>query len=212
MYTIYIYILDTLADWEIGHISAELHSKRFFKKDAKDIAVKTVGCSKEAIKTMGGMSIIPDCQIDDIEVSENSFLILPGADTWGDSKQGAILHKAEEFLSKGYTVCAICGATVALANLGLLNNRPHTSNGAGFLEMFAPGNYTGSKYYVDAPAVVDNNLITASCTGGLYWAKCILEKLEVFKEDSINAWFNYFSTGKAEYFFALMQSVSDDRK
>ena len=34
MYTIYVYVLDTLADWEIGYVTAELHSGRFFKKDA----------------------------------------------------------------------------------------------------------------------------------------------------------------------------------
>ncbi len=32
MYTIYVYVLDTLADWEIGYVTAELHSGRFFKK------------------------------------------------------------------------------------------------------------------------------------------------------------------------------------
>lgn len=32
MFTVYIYTLDTLADWELGYITAELNSKRFFKK------------------------------------------------------------------------------------------------------------------------------------------------------------------------------------
>jgi hypothetical protein len=35
MQTIYIYVLDTLADWEIGYLTSELNSGRFFKKDAK---------------------------------------------------------------------------------------------------------------------------------------------------------------------------------
>ena len=32
MFTVYVYVLDTLADWEIGHVTAELHSKRFFQE------------------------------------------------------------------------------------------------------------------------------------------------------------------------------------
>ncbi len=80
--TIYIYILDSLADWEIGYAIAELNSGRFFKKNAKQISLKTVSHSKTPIITMGGMTIVPDCSIDDIIVSQATMLLLPGADTW----------------------------------------------------------------------------------------------------------------------------------
>ena len=33
MFTVYIYVLDTLADWELGYVTAELNSRRFFKRD-----------------------------------------------------------------------------------------------------------------------------------------------------------------------------------
>lgn len=39
MYTIYIYVLDTLADWELGHITSELNSARFFKNSKEHIAI-----------------------------------------------------------------------------------------------------------------------------------------------------------------------------
>ena len=206
MITIYIYLLSTLADWEIAPISAELNSKRFFKADAPQVVVKTVAVSKEPVKTMGGLTIVPDCTIDEIELSEKTVLLLPGADTWAESQNAQIIQKASALLSKGGTVCAICGATVALANAGVLNDRPHTSNGAGFLEMFCPS-YKGQKFYVDQPAVRDGNLITGSATGSLMWAKLIIEKLGVFSPQTLEAWHAYFSTGKPEHFFALMQSV-----
>ncbi len=82
MFTVYVYTLDTLADWELGYVTAELNSKRFFKKDAPGIAVKMVGISKEPIKTMGGLTILPDCTINDVAVDEKSVLLLPGANTW----------------------------------------------------------------------------------------------------------------------------------
>ncbi len=206
MYTVYVYVLDTLADWELGHVTSELNSGRFFKKDAQNISLKTVSYSKEPVKTMGGMTIVPDCLIDDMQVNESNVLLLPGADTWSDPKHGAIIEKASEFLSAGSTVGAICGATVALADFGLLDKRPHTSNGVGFLEMISP-NYKGQSFYLDDPSVADNNLITASSTGALLWAKQIIEHLGVFQPNTLESWYEYFSTGKPEHFFALMQTL-----
>lgn len=211
MFTIYVYVLDTLADWELGYITAELHSGRFFKKDAERVSLKTVSYSKEPIHTMGGLTVIPDCLIDDIAVKETSVLLLPGADTWSEPKHSAIIKKASELLSVGATVGAICGATVALANFGLLDNRRHTSNGKGFLEMFSPA-YKGQDFYVDETSVADNSLITANPTGALLWAKQIIKHLGVFQANTLELWYEYFSTGKAESFFALMQTVAPNNE
>ncbi len=206
MLTIYVYVLDTLADWELGYVISELNSGRFFKSGGQRVSLKTVSYSKEPINTMGGLTIVPNCLIDDIAVSETSTLLLPGADTWNDPKHGAIIEKASELLSLGATVCAICGATVALANFGLLDKRPHTSNGPGFLEMVS-SDYKGQSFYIDKPSVTDNNLITASSTGALLWAKQIIEHLDVFQSNTLEAWYEYFSTGEPKHFFALMQTL-----
>lgn len=211
MFTVYLYVLDTLADWEVGYVTAELSSGRFFKKDAPEVLVKTAAVSMEPVKTMGGLTIVPDCVMDEIVAGEKSVLLLPGANTWDEPKHGAVIEKAGELLSAGGMVCAICGATAALANAGLLNQRLHTSNGAGYLELVAPG-YQGQSFYVEKPSVADRNLITAGCTGALLWAKQILAQLEVFQHDTLEAWYGYFSTGEARHFFALMQAVSEHRK
>jgi len=211
MYTIYVYVLDTLADWELGYVTAELNTGRFFKKGAPSVLLKTVSFSKEPIHTMGGLTIVPNCLIDDIVVDDASILLLPGANTWNDPKHGAIIEKASELLSAGALVCAICGATAALANVGLLDNRPHTSNGQGFLEMVSPV-YKGQSFYIDKPSVADNKLITASSTGALLWAKQIIEHLGVFESTTLEAWYNYFSTGEPKHFFALMQTLQSSNE
>lgn len=207
MFTIYVYVLDTLADWELGPVISELNSGRFFKRGAPRVSLKTVGCSKNPIKTMGGLTIVPDCTVDDIIVSEAGVLLLPGAETWSDPKHGEVIEKAGAFLSSGALVCAICGATAALARFGLLDKYLHTSNAPGFLEMVSPG-YKGQSFYVDETSVADKNLITASSGGALLWAKQIIEHLGVFEADVLEAWYNYFSTGKPEYFFAIMRGLS----
>lgn len=38
MFTIYVYVLDTLADWEIGYVTSELNSHRFLKRRKSRIA------------------------------------------------------------------------------------------------------------------------------------------------------------------------------
>lgn len=206
MYRVYLYLPDTLADWETGHVTAELHSRRFFKKDAPEGTLQTLAPAKAEICTMGGLRVVPDCTPEEMVMDASSMLLLPGADTWSDAKHDAILDRAEALLGAGGTVCAICGATVALARRGLLNARPHTSNGPGFLDRFAPG-YAGQAFYVDVPSVADGNLITAGCTGALLWTRQILERLEVFAPATLQAWYDYFRTGASEHFFALMQSL-----
>lgn len=206
MKTIYIYVLDTLADWELGYITAELNSRRFFKEHAPSLMIKTVNYSKQPITTMGGIEIIPDCLVEDIEISENNVLLLPGADTWDDPKHNDILISAKDMLSTGGTVGAICGATVAIANMGLLNDKPHTSNGSGFLEMFSPV-YKGQELYLDQPSVSADNLITANSTGALLWTRQIIDSLDVFEQETLSAWYNYFNTGDSNYFFELMKTL-----
>ncbi|WP_394456634.1 type 1 glutamine amidotransferase family protein [Leuconostoc suionicum] len=211
MKTIYVYVLDTLADWEIGYITAEINSKRFFKRDAPLVQIKTVSYSKKAISTMGGFKIAPDCLVEEIILNEDSILLLPGADTWNEQKNSKIISISRELLSVGGTVGAICGATVAVANIGLLNDHSHTSNGIEFLEMFCPS-YSGQNLYLNQSSVSDNKLITAGSTGSLLWSKQIIESLDVFESDTLEAWYNYFSTGNSNFFFKLLQTLPSNQE
>jgi hypothetical protein len=45
---IYLYVLDTLSDWEPGYAIAELNSGRMFTKSAQKFTVQTAGATKEA--------------------------------------------------------------------------------------------------------------------------------------------------------------------
>jgi hypothetical protein len=65
----------------------------------------------------------------------------------------------------------------------------------------------GQSFYIDKPSVADNNLITASSTGALLWAKQIIEHLGVFKSNTLESWYEYFSTGEPKHYFALMQTL-----
>ncbi len=76
MKTIYIYVLDTLADWELGYVTAELNSRRFFKEKAPLLTIKIVGHSKKKSALWEEWKITPECLVEDIEINNHNTLLL----------------------------------------------------------------------------------------------------------------------------------------
>lgn len=205
MKKIYMYLLDTMADFEHGYFLQGLTLQKMLLKQEYELC--TVATSRKPIQTVGGMTLIPDITLDELDENQAAALLLIGADTWNDTEQVAILEVAKRLLERGVLVAAICGATLGLANVGILDTRYHTSNALFFLTSMSL-NYSGEQYYKDVVAVKDNNLITASAAGSLLWAKYIFEKLEVYSSETIEAWYNYYLTGKASYYLDLMNTFS----
>jgi putative intracellular protease/amidase len=202
----YVYVLDTMADWELGFVTAELNSGQYFKNRGDRIPIKTVGASKSPIVTMGGMTVVPDLTVEDVTYETTAILLLPGAGTWKDPMHATVVEKAKQLLEKGANVAAICGATTALADAGILDDRQHTSNSPEYLTMFCPA-YKGSALYKDEKIVTDGNLITTSAAGGLLLARQVIASLDLFAENTLEAWYNYFLTGEPHYFYEMMETL-----
>src|SRR5512137_509558 len=206
MRTLYLYVLDTLSDWEPGHIMAELCSGRYLKDPALRYSVVLCGSTKKTVTTMGGLHLAPEVLIRDIQPVPGDVLVLPGADTWLDPAQVPAIRAAARLLDGGIPVAAICGATLGLANAGLLDNRPHTSNDPAALKMFCP-NYRGEDHYVNEPAVTDDNLITASGLAPVEFAYHVFRSLDVIAPATLEAWHGLFTTRQPGYFYSLMGSL-----
>jgi putative intracellular protease/amidase len=206
MRTLYLYILDTLADWEPGHVLAELRSGRYLKDPGLRYKVVLCGRTMDPVTTMGGLHLAPDVMITAIHPEKNDLVLLPGADTWLNPEQEPVMGRIAGLLGNGITVAAICGATLGLASAGLLDNRPHTSNDLAALKMFCP-NYWGERFYVSEPAVTDDNLITASGLAPVEFAYQVFSKLEVMNPATLVAWHGLFTSRKPEYFYSIMESL-----
>jgi putative intracellular protease/amidase len=204
----YLYILNTLADWEIAYLTAELNSGRFLDKTKPSVELIKIGNTTESIKTMGGITITPDESIDNIKFKEDDLLILPGADTWMEEENKKIIDIVSGIIDENVSIAAICGATIALANRGILNNRNHTSNDMEFLKMFCP-EYTGENYYLNQPAVTDDNLITASGITPLEFSYEVLKRINAMKAETLEAWYQLYKTNESMYFYALMESLKE---
>lgn len=208
MSTVYLYVLDTMADWEIGYLTAELNSGRYGKKDQPATQVVTVGLDKTPITTMGGLRVLPDIPLQECSPTTGDTLLLPGGDTWLAPIHAPVLELAGRCLEQGIRVAAICGATMGLAQAGLLNgSRNHTSNDRAYLKMVCP-QYSGEACYQDQPVVTDGNLITASGIAPLEFAAHVLKALDVFAPDTLDAWYNLNKTHDTRYFYELMNAIS----
>lgn len=202
----YLYVLNTLADWEIAYLTAEIHSRRFFSKESPDCRLLTVGNSRDAVVTMGGMTITPDLTIDEIVDGPGDILILPGGDTWLTSENDKVLQLAERRNREDKLVAAICGATLGLAKVGVLDGKRHTSNDKEFLKFFVK-EYRGEELYETLPSVNDRNLITASGQSPIDFTYEILKALKLLRPSSLEAWRNLYRTNEPRYFFELMKSL-----
>jgi putative intracellular protease/amidase len=188
--SIYVLVSDGFADWEPAHALAELRRSGGFR-------VVTVGFTREPIESMGGLRVLPDVALDAVDPEDVALLIVPGGDRWESASSpepelAALLRRLE---TRHVPVAAICGATVALARAGLLRERRHTSNGSQYLQQQAPGQ-TRAANYVDAPAVRDRGVITASGAGDVEFAREIFEELGVFNDADRALWTEIFRSGR----------------
>ena len=153
---------------------------------------------------MGGIEIIPDIDVDNMDIKNGDLIVLLGADTWQNGNNQKIIDKINGNMN--IIICAICGATFALADNGMLNNKKHTSNDKEYLKMVCK-KYKGENLYENKPVVVDGNLITAMGIAPLEFTFEIFKKLDIMNEKTLNAWFNLFKTKEGKYFYELMQSI-----
>jgi putative intracellular protease/amidase len=185
---VHLFVFTTLADWEPGFAIAGINNPAFQTEPGR-YAVKTVGLEANPVKTIGGVTILPDMTLDQLEPAQSAMLILPGGEAWDEGQNREAAEKARAFLAAGVPVAAICGATAGLAQAGILDDKQHTSNAADYLQAT---NYQGAAFYQDETAVTDGNLITAGATAAVDFAYHIFKKLDLYPAEMLAAWYELF--------------------
>jgi putative intracellular protease/amidase len=198
--TVHVAVYDTLADWEVGHAIAHIRSERW-QREPGSWRVVTVGPTTAPVTTMGGMRVVPDMALADLQPADSAMLILPGADAWLDGRNDAFAAKARAFVDAGVPVAAICGATAGLAAVGLLDDRRHTSNAAEFLAMTG---YAGGGLYTGEPATTDRLVTTASATTPVAFAREVLGALGVYEPSVLDSWTKLYRDNDPAGFYELM--------
>ena len=154
--TIHVALYDSLADWEVGHLLAELRTGHFTGTPVRgrhrrgdDRPDHHHGRRAHAARHHGSPSSTRP---------RAALLVLPGGELYDAGGGEAFADAARRFVDAGVPVAAICGATAGLARAGLLDTRRHTSAAAEYL---AYTGYAGGEHYIDERAVADGDVITA---------------------------------------------------
>ena len=202
--TVIFYATDTMAEWEYGYVLAGFA----LAHDQAPGRFRVVVASEtgEPVTSMGGLRVVPEVSLAEIDPGQVGTLVLPGANTLADGNDAA-LALAERVLAAGGLVAgglvaAICGATYGLARRGMLDEREHTSNAPEYLA--GAEGYHGEHRYRDAKVVSDGGLITAPATAPVDLARAVFEALEVFPQPVIEAWYGLYTTGERRFYDALV--------
>ncbi len=193
---VFLFVFDTMADWETSFAIAGINNPRFQQHPSR-YRVTTVGTTRRPVTTMGGLRVIPDTTLSEIECSDAAMLILPGGETWESFSNLEAIDTARAFFIESVPIAAICGATFALARGGMLDDFHHTSNSRDYL---VASGYRGEKFYCDIPAVTDESVITASSLAPLEFAREIFKTLDLYSPSALEAWYSLYKFGNANHY------------
>lgn len=188
---VFLFVFDTMADWETSFAVAGINNPRF-QRNPGHYRVVTVGTTRKPVTTMGGLRIVPDTTLREIDSDNAAMLILPGGESWESFSNLEAIDVARVFFIEGVPIAAICGATFALARASMLDDFHHTSNSRDYL--LASG-YRGDKFYCDVPAITDEGVITASGFAPLEFAREIFRALDLYTPSALQAWYSLFKFG-----------------
>jgi putative intracellular protease/amidase len=186
---VYLLVVDGYADWEPAHAVPELRRHGHYR-------VETVGLTPAPVTSMGGLSVLPSKALADVDPSDVAVFIVPGGDRWQEAPiEPELVELLTALDTRDVPIAAICAATVAIARIGLLKGRRHTSNALEYLRKYVP-DYSEADNYVDAPAVRDRKLITASGLADVEFARELFEELDVLPAGARAQWAQIFRSGR----------------
>ena len=201
---VFLFVFDTMADWETSFAIAGINNPRFQQHPGR-YRVITVGATRKYVTTMGGLRIMPDTTLSEINSTDAAMLILPGGETWESFSNLEAIDIARAFFIESIPIAAICGATFALARAGMLDDFHHTSNSRDYL--LASG-YRGDKFYCEVPAVTDEGMITASGLAPLEFAREIFKSLDLYSSSALEAWYSLYKFGNASRYQELVNCAA----
>jgi putative intracellular protease/amidase len=186
----HLFVFDGFADWEPALAVAELRRSGAYR-------VEVVGLTQDPVESMGGLRVLPSRTLAEVDANDVAAFILPGGDRWESEPMPEELQRLLQQLDANEVpIAAICAATAAITRIGLLRGRRHTSNGLDYLRAQVPV-YAAASDYVDAPAVRDRHLITASGLASVEFARELFEELDVLSADDRELWTTMFRSGRA---------------
>lgn len=183
--TVYFFVFDGYADWEAALALCEI-------RRPGDFRVRTVALDRRPVQSMGGLTLLPDLSLDEIDVDRALLMILPGGTAWERGEIEPVSATLRRLHAEGTTIGALCSGVLALGYAGLVDTRRHTGNYAGHIETYVPDYLGGAHYDPDALALTDDGVITAGGVSGIEFAREVIRALDLYDERDTEAWYRLF--------------------
>ena len=139
------------------------------------MAVTTCGLDDRPVKASRGMTLLPDCSIDEVKDKSFDLIVLPGGLPGADHlRDNATLQQMlKKHAAEDHYVGAICAAPKALAAAGLLDGKTATAY-PGVLEALNDPKITISGQAVE----IDGKVVTSRGPGtAMDFALTLIERL-----------------------------------
>ncbi|HVV06343.1 MAG TPA: DJ-1/PfpI family protein [Puia sp.] len=189
-----VFIFDGFADQDVSLTMAWLGGQN------SDFAIETFSTNGHPVTSASGLRVMPHTSLKMMDPEDFDLLLLPGGDKWKEGDNLDIFPLITSTFGKR-PIAAISAAVLALADLGMLDDIPHTSNFPGFLKHYCP-EYTGEDLYQNIPCVNTGNIITANGVALIEFAYEILKTFDVFNCQKAQEWKElYLSSGEVMSFF-----------
>jgi len=183
--TVYFLAFEGFADWQAALALCEI-------RRPGDWQLRTVGFSMQPVVSMGGLRMLPELTLEQLDADDAALLILPGGHLWERRQSESALEAIAQMHERGVTLAAIDNAVLALARVGLLEGRRHTASWPGQIAMHVP-QYRGQGHYDDrALAVADGGVITASHLGSVEFGREVIRALDLYSPMDREHWYRMF--------------------
>ncbi|MBC1417571.1 DJ-1/PfpI family protein [Listeria fleischmannii] len=187
-------LLEEFSDWELASLAAALNEEPE-NGQAKRYLVETVSLKKEPIKSIGGITVLPDYALNEVP-TDFSALILIGGNSWRKKESEDVMELVHYAISRNAVLGAICDAAYFIGSHGILNEVKHTAN---FLEELQEVPlYTGEKYFEAKQAVRDGSIVTANGSAIFEFGKEVMLAMDAFPKAEILEWYDFFKLGYYE--------------
>ena len=171
------FIFDRFADHQLSMILACLGRGSGYE-------LETFSPTGRSVLSASGMRVCPHTNLANMAAEDFDLLLLPGGLQW---EKGDNLEIFPLIMSAAgrRPIIAVGEAVLALADLGLLNNIPHTGDSPGYLERFCP-EYTGNRFFRPQPFVSSGTILTLTAAAFAAAGHGILGLFDTLQEISAN--------------------------
>ncbi|MFC5742208.1 DJ-1/PfpI family protein [Dyella tabacisoli] len=191
---VYFLAFDGFIDWGAALALCEIRRPDEWR-------VQTVGFSLQPAVSMGGLRVLPELSLDQLDLDRVALLILPGGHLWERGHGDEAVAAAQRVHAAGAPVAGIDSGVLPLARAGLLDHCRHTGNWPGQIGVHVPGYAGAEQYDPTVLAVSDGGVISASELGSVEFAHEVIRTLDLYNATDREHWYRLFKHAVAPPWF-----------